>query len=152
MRIRRVNRERPQGAHDVEPAAEYEVELRPGELTGAFAPPPWLRDLGGVAWLLVRGALTLVGAVWLLSLTSTIVVPVVTASIIAAVLSPLVAFLQRHGLPRIAGTAIVFVTVIVAALLMIWLVVGGITSQAGALESALKSGANKLQSSLQDLG
>jgi putative heme transporter len=79
-------------------------------------------------------------------------VPVVTASIIAAVLSPLVAFFQRHGLPRIAGTAIVFIAVIVAALLMIWLVVGGITSQAGQLEQTLKSGASKLQSTVQDLG
>ncbi len=153
MRIRRVTRERPQGAaNDGEPFAEFDVELQPGELTAAFAPPPWLRDLGGMSWLLVGVALLLVGAVWLLALTSTIVVPVVTAAIIAAVLSPLVAFFQRHGLPRIAGTAIVFVTVIVAALLMIWLVVGGITSQSGSLESALKSGAGKLQSTLQDLG
>jgi predicted PurR-regulated permease PerM len=152
MRIRRVTRARPPGANHDETVAEFDVEIQPGELTGAFAPPPWLRDLGGMSWLLVGVALLLVGAVWLLALTSTIVVPVVTASIIAAVLSPLVAFFQRHRLPRIAGTAIVFVTVIVAAGLMIWLVVGGITSQAGALESALKSGANKLQSTLQDLG
>jgi putative heme transporter len=154
MRIRRVTRERPPGAaQNGEPAAaEYEVEIKPGELSAAFAPPPWLRDLGGMSWLLVGIALMLVGAVWLLALTSTIVVPVVTASIIAAVLSPLVAFFQRHGLPRIAGTAIVFIGVIVTALLVIWLVVGGITSQAGALEQSLKSGASKLQSTVQDLG
>ncbi len=153
MRIRRVTRARPRGAApNGEPVAEYEVEIDPGELTAAFVPPPWLRDLGGTSWLLVGVALMLVGAVWLLALTSTIVVPVVTASIIAAVLSPLVAFFERHGLPRIAGTAIVFVSVIVAALLMIWLVVGGITSQAGELQQALKSGTSKLQSTLQDLG
>jgi putative heme transporter len=153
MRIRRVTRERPPGvAQNGEPGAEFEVELKPGELTGAFAPPSWLRDLGGMSWLLVGVALMLVGAVWLLSLTSTIVVPVVTASIIAAVLSPLVAFLERHRLPRLAATAIVFLAVIVTALLVIWLVVGGITSQAGALEQALKNGASKLQSTVQDLG
>jgi predicted PurR-regulated permease PerM len=153
MRIRRVTRERPDGAgHNGDPVAEFEVDIKPGELTGAFAPPPWLRDLGGMSWLLVGVALMLVGAVWLLSLTSTIVVPVVTASIIAAVLSPAVSFLERHRLPRIAATAIVFLTVIVAAGLMIWLVVGGITSQAGALEDALKKGADKLQSTVQDLG
>ena len=153
MRIRRVTaRERPKGADNGDPVAEFDVEIKPGELTGAFAPPPWLRDLGGMSWLLVGVALMLVGAIWLLALTSTIVIPVVTASIIAAVLSPAVSFLERHRLPRIAATAIVFLTVIVAAGLMIWLVVGGITSQAGALEDALKSGANKLQSTLQDLG
>src|SRR3954464_10690933 len=153
MRIRRVTRERPQGAAgNGEAVAEFDVEIKPGELTGAFAPPPWLRDLGGMSWLLVGVALMLVGAVWLLALTSTIVVPVVTASIIAAVLSPLVAFFQRHGLPRIAGTAIVFIGVLVTAVLVIWLVVGGINSQSGQLESALKSGVSKLQSTLQDLG
>lgn len=153
MRIRRVTRERPQdGARNGEPVAEFDVEIKPGELTGAFAPPPWLRDLGGMSWLLVGIALMLVGAIWLLALTSTIVLPVVTASIIAAVLSPAVSFLERHRLPRIAATAIVFLTVLVAAALMIWMVVGGITSQAGALEQTLKSGASKLQSTLQDLG
>src|SRR3954447_6411367 len=151
MRIRRVTRERPQGAAQNGEPAEFEVEIRPGELSGAFVPPPWLRDLGGMSWLLVGVALMLVGAVWLLALTSTIVVPVVTASIIAAVLSPVVAFIERRGLPRIAGTAIVFIAVIVGAGLMIWLVVGGITSQAGQLEQTLKSGADKLQSTLQDL-
>jgi len=152
MRIRRVTRERPQNAAGNGEPVEFDVQLQPGELTGAFAPPPWLRDLGGMSWLLVGVALMLVGAVWLLALTSTIVVPVVTASIIAAVLSPAVSFLERHRLPRIAATAIVFLTVLIAAGLMIWMVVGGIASQASDLERALKSGASKLQSTVEDLG
>ena len=55
-----------------------------------FAPPIWLRDLGIKAWLLVGVAGMLVGAVWLLSLTQTIVTPVITAAILASVLAPVV--------------------------------------------------------------
>ncbi len=152
MRIRRVTRERPPDAHNGEPVAEFEVDINPNELAGAFVPPPWLRDLGGMSWLLVGVALMLVGAIWLLALTSTIVVPVVTATIIAAVLSPLVSLLERHRLPRIAATAVVFLAVLVVAGLVIWLVLGAIASQASELQQALKSGAHKIQATVQDAG
>src|SRR4051794_31351453 len=110
MRTRRVIRERPPAQHNGEPPAEF-VELAPAELHGIFAAPAWLRDLGMMSWLLAGVALMLVGVATLLSLTHTIVAPVVTAAIVAAVLSPLVAMLQRRGLPRAAGTAIVFLAV-----------------------------------------
>ena len=51
-----------------------------------FAAPTWLRDLGVLSWLLVGVAALLVAAVALLALTDTIVIPVVTATIVAAVL------------------------------------------------------------------
>ena len=98
MRTRRVIRERPAPPNG-EPAAEF-VELAPGELNGVFNAPSWLRDLGMMSWLLVGVAVMLVGLAALLSLTNAIVAPVVTAGIIAAVLSPLVSKLQRGRLPR----------------------------------------------------
>src|SRR5919198_53735 len=75
-------------------------EIRPEDLTGLFAVPQWLRDLGLAAWLLVGITLLLVGGIWLLALTHTIVMPVLTASIMAAVLSPVMGLLHRHGVPR----------------------------------------------------
>jgi predicted PurR-regulated permease PerM len=123
-----------------------------GDLTGLFSTPRWLRDLGLTAWLLVGVTALLVGVVWLLSLTNTIVIPVVTAAIVAAVLSPVVARLQRHGLPRAAAAAIVFVIVIAFAAGMVVLVLSGVTSQADELERALRSGAGKLQDALQNAG
>ena len=39
------------------------VELAPGELTGIFAAPSWLRELGVMAWLLVGVAVLVVGAI-----------------------------------------------------------------------------------------
>jgi putative heme transporter len=68
------------------------------------------------------------------------------------VLSPLVRFLQRHGVPRAAGAAIVFLGVLVAGVLVAVLIISGITSQAPELERALKSAAGKLQTTLQDAG
>ena len=112
-RHRRVIRERPSDGQGTE-----FVELAPGELSGIFSAPVWLRDLGVMAWLLVGVTVLVAGAIWLLSLTDTIVVPVVTATIIAAVLSPLVAALERRRLPRAARAALVFLGVIVLGVLV----------------------------------
>lgn len=128
------------------------VELAPGELSGIFSAPAWLRDLGVMSWLLVGVTVLVAGTIWLLSLTNTIVIPVVTASIIAAVLSPVVGALERRRLPRAAATALVFVGVIVLGVLVAWLILGGIASQAPELERALKSAADKAKSAVQDAG
>src|SRR3954447_21602056 len=93
-------------------------ELSPEELTGVFAPPSWLRDLGLMSWLLVGVAVLLATAVALLSLTETIVIPVVAATIIAAVASPLVRALERRGVPRAAGAALVFLGLAAACVLL----------------------------------
>ena len=53
--------------------------------------------MGFTAWLLVGVLLLLVGIVWLLSLTQTIVMPLMAASVVAAVCAPVVAWLARRG-------------------------------------------------------
>ena len=85
------------------------------DLTDAFAAPGWLRDLGATAWLLVGVTLFLVGAVWLLSLTQTIVMPVLAAGVIAAVASPLVAWLARHRVPRGVAAALLLLGLVAVA-------------------------------------
>src|SRR5689334_3578544 len=72
--------------------------LEDDELSRIFAVPAWLRDLGMMSWLLVGAFVLLFGVVWFLSLTATITIPVLTASIVAAVLSPAVHWLTRHRL------------------------------------------------------
>ena len=72
------------------------VEIDARELSGLFATPSWLRDIGLTSWLLVGVTLLLVGMVWLLSLTHTIVMPVLTASVIAAVAAPRAASAVRN--------------------------------------------------------
>ena len=65
-------RQRPSPEANGEPAAQF-VELAPGELSGVFNAPQWLRDLGVMSWLLVGIAALAVGVAVLLSLTNAIV-------------------------------------------------------------------------------
>ena len=49
-----------------------------------FAAPTWLRDLGFSSWLLVGFVLIIVGVIWLLGQTSTIVMPVILAAVLGS--------------------------------------------------------------------
>jgi len=88
----------------------------------------------------------------MLSLTETIVLPVITAGIIASVASPLVAWLRRRGVPRGIGAALVMLVIVLVALGVGLLVLVGIASEASSLSAGLKEGANQLQTWAQDLG
>jgi putative heme transporter len=143
----RLRRPRREGAR-----TEEFIEIEPGEVSGIFAAPAWLRDLGFSAWLLVGVAAALVGAVWFLALTETIVIPVITAGIIASVASPAVDWLKRRGIPRGAGAALVFLAIIVIGILVGLMVLTGIASQADSLSERLKDGAGKIESWAKDLG
>ena len=121
-------------------------------MSGIFAAPKWLRDLGFSAWLLVGVALALFGAISLLSLTETIVMPVLTAAIIASVTSPAVDRLRRRGIPRAVGAALVFVLILLIAAGVGLLVLGGIASQADSLSERLQEAAGEIQSLVADVG
>jgi putative heme transporter len=142
---------REPGAAEGSEGDTFVVELQPGELSGLFAAPGWLRDLGVMSWLLVGVAALLIGAIWLLATINTIVIPVVTAGILAAVLSPLVGAAARH-MPRGAATALVFLAVLVAGIALAVGVIAGIVSEAKGLEGNLQGAVNKIQGWLQDAG
>ena len=152
-RLRRRSGDKDDAA--TEPAgseADPVVGIDVAELRGVFSAPPWLRDLGVASWLLIGFLIYLAGMVWLLSLTSTIVMPVITAGVIAAVASPLVAWMARHRVPRAAGAAIVLLGIVVAGLAMVALIVGGIAGQADELSAQLSGGADEIQSWAEDAG
>jgi putative heme transporter len=140
------------GDADSPPGDATFVEIEPGELSRIFAVPSWLRDLGMMSWLLVGTLLLLGGVVWLLSLTETIVIPVIAAAIMAAVLSPVVGWLATHKLGRGGGAALVLLGVIAAGVLIAVLLLAGVTSQAPELEKSLQSAVDKLQGWLKDAG
>jgi predicted PurR-regulated permease PerM len=135
-----------------EPPEEEVIEIDPAELSGMFSAPAWLRDLGFSAWLLVGVAAALVGAIFLLAETQTIVMPVVTAAIIASVTVPMVDWLKRHGVPRGAGAVLVFLGIVLIGVGVGVIVMGGIASQADSLSQRLHAGADEIQSWLQSLG
>jgi predicted PurR-regulated permease PerM len=127
-------------------------EIGPGELSRVFVAPPWLRDAGIVAWLIVGIVLVLVGLVWLLGLTSSIIVPLVTATMVAAVLTPVVGWLQARGLPRWAATAVVLLAVVAVGAALGVMVLAGVTSQIGDIRAHLQGATDKLSQWLGDLG
>jgi putative heme transporter len=146
--MRRLRMRRPQQGDDGAPTAEFE----PHDLTGLFAAPRWLRDRGTSAWFAVGVTLFLVGAVWILALTHTIVAPVITAAVVAAVASPMVGWLERRGLARGLAAALFLVGAIVLGAVVVVIVVGGITGEADALRTQLSSAKDTITGWLTDLG
>ena len=147
MRVRKHRDPAPAPAN----GADAAPDLQPAQLAGIFRAPGWVRDLGVFSWLIVGVFVLLGGTVWLLSLVDTIVVPVVTATIIAAVLSPVVRKLARH-MPRAAAAALVFVALLLGGAGIALLVLLGITDQAQKLEGNLQGAVQKAQGWLQDAG
>jgi predicted PurR-regulated permease PerM len=144
-RLRRPGHESAEGEDEV-------IEIDPGELSGVFAAPKWMRDLGFSSWLLVGVAAALVGAVWLLSLTETIVMPLLTAGIIASVASPLVDWLSQRRIPRSIGAGLVFLAIIAIGIAVGLMVMAGIASEAASLSAKLQEGASQIESWVHDLG
>ena len=102
--------------------------------------------------MLVGVAAALVGVVWLLSLTQTIVMPLITAAVIASVTGPLVDWLRWHGFPRGISAALVLLGIVAIGLGVGLLVLTGIASQAESLSARLQDGASELRNWAQDLG
>jgi predicted PurR-regulated permease PerM len=142
---------RPKPGREEEHAEEV-VEIDPRELTGLFTTPGWLRDIGVSSWLLVGVTLLLVGLVWLMALTSTIVLPVITAAVVAAVASPLVGWMARLGVPRALAAILLLVGLIALGVGFVVLIVGGVTTQESALSGHLSDAKNTIAGWLTDLG
>jgi predicted PurR-regulated permease PerM len=139
----------------VKPAEPPPVELSQvdaGQLSTVFAPPRWLRELGRTSWFLVGFFALVIGIVWLLGTTKTIVGPVVAATIVATVTAPVVQWLTRHRLPRPAAAAIVLLAVAALAVLVLLIVIGGITSQTSEIARHATEAANKAEGWLKSAG
>lgn len=148
----RLRRRAPASGNGAAAEAQEVLELDVTGLSGVFAAPSWLRDFGISAWLLAGVTLLVVGVVWLLSLTHTIVVPVIAAAIVASVASPLVGWMRRHGVPRGLGTALLLLALIALGAAVLVLVLAGIASQSGDISKHLSSAQDTLAGWLKDLG
>ena len=117
-----------------------------------FSAPTWLRDLGFSSWLLVGFVLVIVGVIWLLAETSTIVMPVILAAVLGAVAGPAVGWLERHRVPRIGGAVLVLLGLVAIGVVIFLLVVGGISAQSGDISAKVNQALDKIQGWLTDLG
>ncbi len=94
----------------------------------------------------------MVGVVWILALTHTIVMPVIAAGVIAAVASPLVAWLAGHRVPRGLGAALLMLATIALGAAVFVVIVAGVASQSGDIGSHLSDAKDALAGWLKDLG
>ena len=120
-------------------------------LRGAFRTPRWLRDLGRTSWLLVGLLLVVVGLIWLLAETYTIVGPMVCALIVSVVAMPLVRTLDRH-MPRALAAALVLLAIAAITVIVVIIVVAGITGQSAELSAQAAAGVDRLQGWLKSIG
>ena len=149
----RLRRHRTEGgsAESGQPDTQY-LELEPGQLSGVFNVPDWLRNVGLMSWLLVGAMLLLAALVWLLAMTQVISIPVIVAAIMATVGSPVVAWLHSHRIPRAAGAVLLMLGIIAVGALMAYAVVVGIDGQASSIAGHLSSAKDTIGGWLQDLG
>ena len=122
------------------------------ELSAVFSAPRWLRDLGFAAWLMLGVAALGFALILLLDATSVIVSPVLAGFVVATVTSPLVAAIQRRGVPRAVGALFGLLGIVALGVLILILVLGGIVSQTGQISSESSAAADKVQGWLQDAG
>ena len=120
-------------------------------LKEAFVTPRWLRDVGRSSWLLVGFLLVVIGLIWLLAETYTIVGPMVCAIIVSVVAMPVVSLLDRH-MPRALAAAIVLLAIAAIAVLVVVIVVAGITGQKADISAEAAAGVDKLQSWITSAG
>ena len=128
------------------------VQIDVSSLSRVFSAPIWLRDLGLLAWFLVGVAVVLVGLVWILGLTSTIVDPVAAGAILATVAGPLVTWFERRRIPRPAGAAIVLLLLLSVGVLVLALVVGGIVEQSSQIKAAASHALDTIEGWFNDAG
>jgi predicted PurR-regulated permease PerM len=124
--------------------------LDPRYLSRVFRPPTWLRDLGLMSWFLVGLLALLVGVIWILGITSTIVDPVAVGTVIAIVAAPVVAWLQRHHVRRGFGAAIVILTLIAVVVVVFALVIGGIIDHSGEIRSTVGHAGDRIEGWFHD--
>ena len=128
------------------------VKIDATSMSRVFSAPMWLRDLGLLAWFLVGVGLVLFGLIWLMSLTSTIVEPVIVGAILATVAGPAVTKMQAHGLPRIAGAILVLLGLIAVGIVIFLLVFGGIAEQSSEIEAGVSDAVDQVDGWINDAG
>jgi predicted PurR-regulated permease PerM len=117
-----------------------------------FAAPVWLRNAGTSAWFLVGIAILLLALVWLASLTEVIVVPVIVASIVGAVGSPLVSRMNRFKVPRGIGAIFVMLLLVLIGAACAVMVVNGIVKEVPDISRDLDQATDDLGQFLSDRG
>ena len=123
-------------------------------VSGALAQPrrSALLTWGLRAWLALGLVLFAAAVASLLAQVSGLVVPLVVATVVAALLVPAVDRLHGRGLPRQLGAVIMLLGLVVTVLGSVWMVLAGVTGQGGQVQSRLLAGLEAVEAWLADRG
>ncbi len=114
----RLHRRGPREHDEGSPDDEY-IEIDPAELSGIFTVPLAARHRADVLAAGRRGAMLAVRLAGGADLGDR--VPLIVAGVVAAVASPLVAWMQRHHIPRPIGTVLVLLGLVAVGVATSWL-------------------------------
>lgn len=112
--------------------------------------PTGVRLAAAWSWRMVAIVLVAAGVVWLVILLNIIVIPVLVAILLAGLLTPILHFLTRHGVPKVLAVIITFLGLLVALAALIFLVVTQLRSGFGDLGTRLSEGYDQLLVALRD--
>jgi putative heme transporter len=102
--------------------------------------PEWLSSLGMRSWLLVGIIALLAAASYLLTRSAAIVGPLLVAIIIGVLCTPIVAMLERRGVPRAGGAGIVMLCVVAILGALSWVMVSAFASNIAAMQKEAIAG------------
>ncbi len=114
--------------------------------------PAWFQRWGIGAWLIVGILLVVVGLVWLLEQTSSIVDPLIAGFVVSAVSGVAVDRLERRGWPRAAGAGLLAVGLVALTVVTVGLVLAGITSQGVHIDASLSTAVDRVRGWAENLG
>lgn len=113
--------------------------------------PPWLMRWGTAAWMII--GIVVVAAILYLGLAriSTLIAPLVVAVVMGMLFHPLVDRLERSGVGRGLGAAIILLALAVIVVFALGLAVRGVFDQAGVISEQIELGWQQLQEVLAGL-
>ena len=119
---------------------------------GPFGTVDTLTRLGIRAWMVVGIGLAVLLVIALLAQISGLVVPLVIASVMGALLAPLVDRMERARVPRGIGSGTVLLGLFGLVAGSLWIVVAGLSEQAGEISAQLTAGLALINQQLSEWG
>ena len=119
---------------------------------GPFGTVDALTRLGIRAWMVVGIGLAVLLVIALLAQISGLVVPLVIASVMGALLAPLVDRMERARVPRGIGSGTVLLGLFGLVAGSLWIVVAGVSEQAGEISAQLTAGLALINQQLSEWG
>jgi putative heme transporter len=103
-----------------------------------------LERIGRGSWLALGVVLLVVFAFYLLQRFGSFIIPSLFGIVLATTLSPIVGWLERHHLPRIAGAILVAVVIVLLLVLLAWAVVVIVVDQSAQIWHTLTEAAGRI--------